>query len=429
MDSEFWKYVVRYLLEFEVLLKEAKKRDQEGLLKNTFLSSDVGKVYMLLARALGRDIQAPGLLTLPRDSRLTRIPLTHMTAKKQRIIAAWLFAVAAMVFVMIVLGGVTRLTHSGLSMVDWRPLTGWLPPLDPAGWERVFARYQAYPEYQKSNFGMTLVEFKSIFWLEYAHRIWGRMIGVALLVPMVAFLIKGWIDRGLAPKLIGLLIFGGLQGVLGWFMVKSGLVDRPDVSQYRLAAHLALALAILGYLLWVALDLVHRQPPGPPPAGPAAVQWGGHGVQGLGRWAWGLLALIFVTALSGAFVAGLNAGLSYNTFPLMDGGLAPPGLFEIKPVYLNFFENIATVQFDHRLLAITVLVAVTVFWHNARKAPLTTGQCRAVNAVAAVAAVQVALGISTLLLEVPVLLAVLHQAGAVALLSAAVWLIHELRTG
>ena len=352
-----------------------------------------------------------------------------MTVKQQRIVAAWLFAVAAMVFAMIVLGGVTRLTQSGLSMVDWRPLTGWLPPLDPAEWERIFARYQAYPEYQKTNLGMTLAEFKSIFWLEFAHRIWGRMIGAALLVPMMVFLIKGWIGRGLAPKLVGLLILGGLQGVLGWYMVKSGLVDRPDVSQYRLAAHLALALAILGFLLWVALGLVPRQMPGPSPAGPAADQQGGHGVRGLRNWAWALLALIFVTALSGAFVAGLDAGLAYNTFPLMDGGLAPPGLFEIKPVYLNFFENIATVQFDHRLLAITVLVAVTVFWHRARKAPLTTAQRRAVNALAAVAAVQVALGISTLLLAVPVPLAALHQAGAVALLSAAVWLIHELRTG
>ena len=352
-----------------------------------------------------------------------------MTAKQQRIVAAWLFAVAAMVFAMIVLGGVTRLTQSGLSMVDWRPLTGWLPPLDPAEWERIFARYQAYPEYQKTNLGMTLAEFKSIFWLEFAHRIWGRMIGAALLVPMMVFLIKGWIGRGLAPKLVGLLILGGLQGVLGWYMVKSGLVDRPDVSQYRLAAHLALALVILGFLLWVALGLLHRQKPGPSPAGPAADRQGEHGVRGLRNWAWSLLALIFVTALSGAFVAGLDAGLAYNTFPLMDGGLAPPGLFEIKPVYLNFFENIATVQFDHRLLAITVLVAVTVFWHHARKAPLTTGQRRAVNALAAVAAVQVALGISTLLLLVPVPLAALHQAGAVALLSAAVWLIHELRPG
>ncbi len=352
-----------------------------------------------------------------------------MTAKQQRIVAAWLFAVAAMVFAMIVLGGVTRLTQSGLSMVDWRPLTGWLPPLDPAEWERIFARYQAYPEYQKTNLGMTLAEFKSIYWLEYAHRIWGRMIGAALVVPMVVFLIKGWVDRGLAPKLVGLLILGGLQGVLGWYMVKSGLVDRPDVSQYRLAAHLALALVILGFLLWVALGLVHGPTPGPSPAAPAADRRGGHGARGLKRWAWGLLALIFVTALSGAFVAGLDAGLAYNTFPLMDGGLVPPGLFEIKPVYLNFFENIATVQFDHRLLAITVLVAVTVFWHQARKAPLTTGQRRAVNSLAAVAAVQVALGISTLVLVVPVPLAALHQAGAVALLSAAVWLIHELRTG
>ena len=350
-------------------------------------------------------------------------------AGRPKVIAAWLLALCAMVFAMVVLGGVTRLTHAGLSMVEWKPVTAWLPPLSEVEWQAAFRNYQRFPEYKDLNPEMTLGGFKSIFWLEYGHRLWGRLIGVAFLVPFAFFVVRGWVDRRLAAKLIPVFVLGAFQGLLGWYMVQSGLVDRPDVSQYRLAAHLALALAILGFLLWVALGLVHGPTPGPSPAGPAADRQGGPGVRGLKRWAWGLLALIFLTALSGAFVAGLDAGLAYNTFPLMDGGLAPPGLFEIKPFYLNFFENIATVQFDHRLLAITVLVAVTVFWHRARKAPLTTGQRRAVNALAALAAVQVALGISTLLLLVPVPLAALHQAGAVALLSAAVWLIDELRAG
>ncbi|MCH7550531.1 MAG: COX15/CtaA family protein, partial [Proteobacteria bacterium] len=174
-----------------------------------------------------------------------------MTAKQEKAIVTWLFVVGLMVFAMIVLGGVTRLTHSGLSMVDWRPVTGWLPPLDAAEWERAFDRYQEYPEYKKLNLGMTLGEFKAIFWFEYTHRLLGRIIGAAFFVPMAAFWLKGWFDKRLGLKLVGLFVLGGLQGVLGWYMVKSGLVSRPDVSQYRLAAHLSLALVILGAMVWV----------------------------------------------------------------------------------------------------------------------------------------------------------------------------------
>lgn len=340
-------------------------------------------------------------------------------SRRRKIIAAWLFAVAGMVVVMIVLGGVTRLTHAGLSMVDWRPITGWLPPMDAAEWEDAFARYRAYPEYRKLNLGMTLAEFKSIYWLEYTHRIWGRLIGIAFLVPLVVFLAKGWVDRRLAPKLVALFVLGGLQGVLGWYMVKSGLVSRPDVSQYRLAAHLGLALVILGWMLWMALGLIAR-----PPAGD-----GDRAAGRLRRWALAVVALVFVTALSGALVAGLDAGFTYNTFPLMDGRLVPDGLFDMSPAYLNPLENIATVQFDHRVLAIATLTAVAAFWWGARRATLAAGQRRAVNALAAAALVQVALGIATLLLVVPVPLAVLHQLGAVVLLGTAVWLVHALGPG
>ena len=335
---------------------------------------------------------------------------------RRKVIAAWLFAVAAFVVGMIILGGLTRLTHSGLSMVDWRPVTGWLPPLTEAEWEGVFSRYRAYPEYQQLNLGMALGEFKSLFWLEYVHRLGGRIIGVVFVVPLAVFMLKGWVGRDLAPKLVFLFILGGLQGVMGWYMVKSGLISRPDVSQYRLAAHLFLALVILGYLLWLGLGLVRSRAPDEP-AGPS-------GRKPVRR-AWGLLGLVFVTAISGAFVAGLDAGLAYNTFPLMDGELVPPGLFELNPAYLNFFENITTVQFDHRVLAILALAGVLAFWAWARKTPLAPGQRLALNVMAIVALVQVGLGIATLVLAVPVPLAALHQGGAVALFSAAVWLVRE----
>ena len=342
-----------------------------------------------------------------------------MQSEHSKPLAVWLFAIAAMIFAMIVLGGVTRLTQSGLSMVEWHPVTGWLPPLEQAEWDKVFTDYRRSPEYKKINAGMSLDDFKSIFWYEYLHRLLGRLIGAVFFVPMVVFMIRGWIDRRLAPKLIVLFILGGLQGVLGWYMVKSGLVDRPDVSQYRLAAHLGLALVILAAMMWVALDLISPEPPGEPQ--------GAVSQTGLRRGVWGLLALISVTALSGAFVAGLDAGHSYNTFPLMAGRLVPEGAFDLNPVYLNFFENIATVQFDHRILAISVLVLVGGFWWRAGGAALTRGQRRATLALAAVAVVQFGLGISTLVLVVPIPLAALHQAGAVTLLGVAVWLAHEFR--
>ena len=337
-----------------------------------------------------------------------------MFSTHHKSIAVWLFIVTAMVFFMVILGGVTRLTQSGLSMVNWHPVTGWLPPLGLAEWEAVFSDYRNSPEYLKVNQGMSLAEFKSIFWFEFTHRLLGRLIGVAFLVPMVVFWIRGWISRQLAPKLVVLFILGGLQGVLGWYMVKSGLVDRPDVSQYRLAAHLGLALAILAAMLWVALGLVR-------PAASATPDIG------LKRGVWGLLTLITLTALSGAFVAGLDAGHIYNTFPLMGGGFIPEGIMALSPFYLNFFENIPTVQFDHRVLAVTTFVAVMVFWWRAGTKQLTTAQGLATKVLASVAVVQVGLGISTLLLVVPVPLAALHQTGALVLLCIAVWLAHEFR--
>lgn len=320
-----------------------------------------------------------------------------------------------MVFAMVVLGGVTRLTQSGLSMVEWHPVSGWLPPTSEAAWRETFHDYQQFPEFRKLNFTMDLAEFKEIFWLEYMHRLWGRIIGVAFLVPLVYFVVRRRVNWRLGAKLGALFVLGGLQGVLGWYMVKSGLVERPDVSQYRLSAHLGAALVIYGYMLWVALGVLFPEPQAPP------------GRRALWRSSLAVLALIIVTVLSGAFVAGTDSGFSYNTFPLMAGQWVPDGLFDMDPFILNFFENITTIQFDHRLLAEALFVVIAAFWIKARGGALTARARHAVNGLAAMAVAQIALGISTLILVVPVVLAAAHQAGALILFTLAVWLVHELR--
>lgn len=342
-----------------------------------------------------------------------------MTSEQQRqhhhrIIALWLLAIAAMVFAMVVLGGVTRLTHSGLSIVDWRPLTGWLPPLGEAEWERVFAQYRQFPEYQKVNAGMTLAEFKGIFWLEFMHRLWGRVIGIAFAVPFVVFLALGWFERQMVSKLVLLFVLGGLQGVLGWFMVKSGLIDRPDVSQYRLVAHFAAALVIYGALIWVALGLLTRERQAQASAG-------------LGRFAAIMTGMVFVTALSGGFVAGTDAGFAYNTFPTMDDQWIPDGLFGGEAPYLSPFEDVTTIQFVHRVLAITTLIGVLALATAALRPPIAARARLAASLLAAAAVGQVTLGITTLLMFVPVALAAAHQAGAVVLFTMALWTLFELR--
>ncbi len=332
-----------------------------------------------------------------------------------KVIAYWLFILCGMVFFMVILGGLTRLTHSGLSMVDWRPITGWLPPLNPSEWQSVFDLYKESPEFKKVNSDMTVEGFKSIFWLEFIHRLWGRSMGVVFLVPFVFFLIKGWVTRPLVPHLVVIFILGGLQGVLGWYMVKSGLIDNPDVSQYRLTAHFSAAVVIYGYMYWVALSLMkapHRVLKKVP---------AGLSLATLFTTAW-----IFVTMMSGGFVAGLDAGFTYNTFPLMDGHIVPDGMWANSPWYLNLFENITTVQFNHRVLAETTLLLVIGIWWAVRKSDLPMMVRKAFHALMGMALVQVALGITTLLLVVPVSIASLHQAGSVLLFTCALWAVHSL---
>jgi cytochrome c oxidase assembly protein subunit 15 len=333
----------------------------------------------------------------------------------QRAVALWLLACAALVFAMVVVGGITRLTHSGLSIVEWQPIVGAVPPLDERQWLETFAKYQKTPEYRLVNRGMTLAQFKGIFWWEYAHRLLGRLIGLVFLAPLVWFAARGRIPRALLPRLVGIFVLGGLQGALGWTMVQSGLVDDPRVSQYRLAAHLGLAAVIYAAILWTALDLLHPE------------RAGGGASAGLRRFSLALVAIVFVMILSGGLVAGIRAGLAYNTFPLMNGHVLPPEAFVLDPWVLNFFSNMALVQFDHRLLAWILALLVPWFWLRSRREAAGPRARRWCDALLALLAVQIGLGIATLLLAAPLPLAAAHQAGAMAVLTAALAAAHALR--
>jgi cytochrome c oxidase assembly protein subunit 15 len=335
------------------------------------------------------------------------------SGQARRAVAAWLFACCALVFAMVVVGGITRLTHSGLSIVEWQPIVGAVPPLSEAQWLETFEKYQLTPEYKLVNRGMTLEAFKGIFWWEYAHRLLGRLIGLAFLLPLAWFWFRGALDRALALRLAGIFILGGLQGALGWYMVQSGLVDDPKVSQYRLTAHLSLAFAIYAAMLWTALDLLWRRARG--------------AAQGLQRLGWIVTVLVCYMIVTGGFVAGLRAGLAYNTFPLMNGHLVPPEIMLLEPWYLNFFNNMATVQFDHRLGAWTLAFVVPWLWFRARGRDLARDAAIAIHFLLAALIVQVVLGISTVVLAVPLPLAAAHQAGAMVLFTAALLVNHRLR--
>ncbi len=338
----------------------------------------------------------------------------NAAVSNNRAVASWLVICAAMVFVMVMLGGATRLTESGLSMVDWKPLTV-LPPLNATQWEAEFERYQQFPEFIKENSWMTVDDFKGIYALEYTHRLWGRLIGFVFLVPFLWFVARRKIDAALGWKLAGLFVLGGLQGALGWFMVTSGLQDRPDVSQYRLAAHLVAAVVLYGCLIWVALDLFAE--------GRMRIATHASFVRLVHILPFAVLGVI----VAGAFVAGLDAGLIYNTFPLMDGQILPPGGMSQEPWYSNLFENVATVQFEHRVLAVALVLFVLTIWTQGRQAALTVRSRKLLNAASAMALIQASLGISTLLLMVPIPLALAHQTGALILFTLSVCLAHEVR--
>lgn len=342
---------------------------------------------------------------------------TLIPSRQDRAVAFWLLCMCGLVFAMVVLGGVTRLTGSGLSMVAWKPITGVLPPLNEADWQHLFDMYRQSPEFQKVNSHMDVHAFKGIFWLEYLHRVLGRIIGIAFLLPFVFFAVRGYIGRREWPKYLLMFVLGGLQGLLGWYMVKSGLVDVPHVSQYRLTAHLVSAFLIYAYMFWVALSLLY--PAKRMDEGTDRHPWFGRSL--------GLTAVVCLTIVSGGFVAGLDAGKIYNTFPMMGSHWLPPGLFALDPFWRNLFENTTTVQFNHRLLAIASFCMVVLFWYGARRANLPARARRGVNAVLHTTALQVVLGISTLLLAVPISLGTAHQAAALLLLTACLFVVHSLR--
>ena len=335
--------------------------------------------------------------------------------RDRRRVALWLFGLCFMVVVMIGLGGATRLTGSGLSIMEWDPIMGILPPLSDAEWHRLFALYKQIPQYALVNEGFGLQGFKHIFWLEWTHRLWGRLMGIALIVPLVWLAWKGAIRRRLVPRLALLFVLGGLQGAVGWFMVASGFFpDSTAVSPYRLVIHLAFALVLYVALLWTALGEWRTEPVAAAPPG-------------LRRAAWALAGLAGFTILAGGFVAGLHAGLAYNTFPLMDGRLIPAGYAALHRFLRNLTENIPAVQFDHRLLATLTLLAIlaTAFRHLPRLAPGPAA--RALFALTLAALAQYALGVTTLLWVVPPALGTLHQVVAVLVLTAAVALLHAAR--
>ncbi len=321
---------------------------------------------------------------------------------------------------MVVLGGVTRLTQSGLSMVEWEPIMGVVPPLDQRQWAEAFALYQQYPEYQQVNRGMGLDEFKRIFYVEYAHRMLGRGIGFAFAVPFLFFWLTGWLNRRLALQLSGTFLLGGLQGLLGWYMVQSGLFDQPRVSPYRLTAHLGLAVLIFSMLWWLALGLWcgRRAAVDPPPAAAGPLNWSVLAA-----------AAVALMMLSGGFVAGTKAGFAFNTFPLMAGQWWPPGSWTMEPGWRNLFENLATVQFIHRLLALLVAAALLTLWVAVTRGTASPGARTGAHLMAGLLAVQLSLGIATLLHAVPVPLAAAHQAGALTLLAATLFVAHRLRHG
>jgi cytochrome c oxidase assembly protein subunit 15 len=334
-------------------------------------------------------------------------------------VAIWLLLCCLMVFAMIVVGGITRLTHSGLSITEWQPIVGTLPPLSIDDWQIAFEKYKLTPEFREVNHGISLEDFKGIFWWEYFHRLLGRVIGAVFLLPMLWFWWRGRIDRPLAWRLAGIFVLGGLQGALGWYMVQSGLVDNPRVSQFRLTAHLALAFAILAAIFWTALDLLDARSERPR---------GDSGADApTRRLAWLVTAVVCYMVITGGLVAGIRAGFAYNTFPLMNGQIVPEELFMIEPWWRNFFWNMATVQFDHRLGAWLLAALVPWLWWKTRAANLAAAQ-RAARLLLAMLAIQIVLGISTLLLHVPVWLAGSHQACAVLLFATALKLNHALRT-
>ena len=345
-------------------------------------------------------------------------PVLAHSVPGRRAVGVWLLCVAALIVAMLAVGGLTRLTGSGLSITEWDPIVGAIPPLTHADWMDAFHKYQLIPQYRLENAGMTLEAFKGIFWWEWIHRFLGRLIGFAFLVPFAWFAATGAIGRKDWPRMLTLFALGGLQGFVGWWMVQSGLEVRVAVSQYRLAIHLGVAVLLLGAILWTALRYLHP----PLEVGSKRVALRG-GVAA--KAAYVFISLVFVQMLLGALVAGLHAGLIYNTWPTMDGRFLPEHPF--AQGWISFFENPGLAQFDHRIAAYGVAIFAYFFWQWLRSHGVRGMAMRAADAVLVFTVMQVVLGVVTLLYQVPVALAALHQVVAALLFCAAVWQAYELR--
>ncbi len=356
--------------------------------------------------------------TLPHETGSGADWRTAIPESRRRPIRAWFWSIAAMTFGIIVIGGITRLTLSGLSIVEWRPFTGIIPPLNEAQWQETFDLYRQYPEYQTWRTGMTMDEFKFIFFWEYLHRLVARLIGVVFLVPFVWFWLKGWLQPALRRRALALFGLGAAQGLMGWLMVMSGLVDRPSVSHYRLAAHFSLALIILGYATWLALEL--RVTGRPPRVGMAARSLMKRGLAAIG-------VLLVVQIIWGAFTAGLKAGAYYPTFPLMGGALAPPDLLRLEPALRNFLDNPPAVQWAHRVIGTLLGVTAIAFVANVFRRVDDRHSRRFAAAFLGIVLVQYLLGVLTVINLVPIGLGVAHQAVAAILLLAWLAWVHHVR--
>lgn len=338
-----------------------------------------------------------------------------MTEKTRKFIIGWLFSGVLLILIMVSIGGITRLTHSGLSMVNW-DFIGSLPPMTEEAWQASFEDYQQYPEYKELNYHFTLSDFKSIFWWEYIHRQFGRLIGMVFLLPFLWLIATKRIDRKLFFKLLIMLGMGACQALLGWYMVKSGLANVPRVSQFRLAAHLLTAFLTCSYIFWVALDLIYEK--GSKPLV----------LPGMRKWGWALFFVLIFQIVYGAFVAGLRAGLVHNTWPLMDGALVHEAVTSMSPMWQNFFEGKSGVQFVHRYGAFAVVGLVLTIWLKCRKFQLDSSQRKAVNAISVLVASQFVLGVLTLLMHVPLFLGIAHQVVALMLLLGSVMFLHRFRS-
>jgi heme a synthase len=318
-------------------------------------------------------------------------------------VAVWLWCIAILIACMVIVGGATRLTDSGLSITEWKPLLGAIPPMSDAAWQEAFEKYKLIPEYQVQNKWMSLEDFKFIYWWEWAHRFLGRIIGVAFIVPLVFFIATKRVAKSLRPRLVFLFVLGGLQGALGWYMVASGLSERTDVSQYRLAAHLTLAFALFAAVVWTALTLNMPR---------RALKLPGIGLL------MAFLTLLFVQIAAGGFVAGLDAGHASYSWPKMNDAWIPDGLWSASPAWKNVFENALATQFNHRLLAYVLLILAAVI---AFRGTVSTSRLLLIAVIA-----QAALGIATVLWEVPLSTALMHQGGALVVVATALWHLRSL---